>query len=433
MEKASLQVWRDLYTHYEHVGSLAPTESGWRFEYDADYSGQPISVRLPVRPGSFSEEDTRIFFSALSPEGSARAGLLRELRASPDEYEPLIRRLNDESQGALVFTVDDVAPGSSARYEKLDDGFFDRFTSSPAEVAVETMGLARLSLSGAMAKTGLYRSPQGEWYLPVGAAPSTHIVKAGGNSFPLEVLNEALCLETARRCGYDVPHVEVLEGNGGLLLAVERYDRAIGADARKVDDLPVPMRLHQEDFCQVCGLLGSMKYEPTEGEYLARAATQVGRCCANGFGETMLFVSYVLFDYLIGNCDNHLKNYSILYSNDWNTLEMAPRYDVVCTTVYPRLAKEMGVSLQRSRSILGLTPAALESAIMAAKLPVPLVMSEFDELSGTMPGALESARDSLVAQGFEDARRVADTIRDGMMKRISFAFEEGDALSLESG
>ena len=425
-----LFVWRDCYDYYEQVGRLLLDDAGWLFSYRPDYSGPPISTRLPIQVESFSASETASFFSALSPEGQVKAEFLRALRAESNEYEPLLQRLNDESQGALVFSAANEVPGSNAAYLPLDPGFFERFAASPQSVAFETMGRTRLSLAGAMAKVGLYRSSSGKWFLPIGAAPSNYIVKAGSSLFPHEVLNEALCLETARKCDYDVPSVEVLETAAGPLLAIERYDRIIPDSPRLIDGLPVPRRLHQEDFCQLCGLPSSWKYEPTNGSYLGLGASNITRTCANAFGETQLFVSYVLFDYLIGNCDNHLKNFSILYSEDWRVLQVAPRYDIVSTTLYSNLFTEMGVSLQPSRSIFSLKQRTLEATLAAAKLPTKLGMDEFNELASTIPGALDNARDYLVERGFPDARRVADVIRDGILKRAAFSFDVDSALTL---
>lgn len=57
--------------------------------------------------------------------------------------------------------------------------------------------------------------------------------------------------------------------------------------------------------------------------------------------EASLILEYVLFDYLVGNCDNHLKNYALLYNPAWRTREVAPLYDVMSTVAYPSIYKEM--------------------------------------------------------------------------------------------
>ena len=57
------------------------------------------------------------------------------------------------------------------------------------------MGMAsRLSFAGAQSKVGLYHvgdDPLEGWYVPRGAAPTTHIVKAPTRVFPNQTVNEA--------------------------------------------------------------------------------------------------------------------------------------------------------------------------------------------------------------------------------------------------
>ena len=44
----------------------------------------------------------------------------------------------------------------------------------------------------------------------------------------------------------------------------------------------------------------------------------------------------VIFNFLIGNCDAHGKNFSLLYLGE---LQLAPLYDVVCTLYYDDIEK----------------------------------------------------------------------------------------------
>ena len=44
-----------------------------------------------------------------------------------------------------------------------------------------------------------------------------------------------------------------------------------------------------------------------------------------------------MFNFLIGNCDAHAKNYAILYKN--GVPRFAPAYDLLCTMVYEKLSR----------------------------------------------------------------------------------------------
>ena len=342
------------------------------------------------------------------------------LHAGRDEFAPFLERLNDESVGALLFSAGDEPPYRAAAYEEAGSSFLEELAYRPLETAVRTMGATRLSLSGAMAKVGLFRDAgSGRWYFPLGGAPSTHILKAAdGKRFPLETVNEALCPGAARRCGLPAASCELVDcGAGEPLLAVRRFDRVDGPGARLISGMAAPLRLHQEDFCQVESL--ALKYEPTDGDYLGLICRSASSHCANAFGERALLAQYTLFHYLVGNCDNHLKNYSLLYDRDWGVREVAPLYDVVSTVLYPDLYLEMGVSFGGDRRIDHATQASIDAAAKASGLPPRMVRSFLDELAQALPGALEEEADALTRQGFPAARKLLGQIAKGVGSRAA--------------
>ena len=419
-----IHVWRDVYGAYEHVGLIEAMEDHARFRYDGGYCGPAVSVRLPVRKEPFSERDTEVFFSALVPEGQTRIDFLDALRAGRNEYSPLLERLNNESSGGLVFSTGDMEPGAGRAYIPLDSNTFEELARTPGPIAEDIVGKTRLSLAGAMAKIGLYRDPKtGEWFLPEGTAPSTHIVKAGDDRlFPHEILNEALCLELARLCDLPVEEFELIGTDAGPLLAVRRFDRPIPDNPLQAGGHPLPRRLHQEDLCQAGGT--KLKYEPTGANYLRFATSAASRFCGNGFGNAMMVFYYTAFSYLVGNCDNHLKNISLLYRADWTDREVAPLYDVLDTTVYARLKEAMGISLSPSRSIFGVTRETVRETVIDAGMPADIVLREFSSLADEAIDKFEDAVENIMGMGFPKVERLAHIMRRGIRLRASFAFDE---------
>ena len=57
----------------------------------------------------------------------------------------------------------------------------------------------------------------------------------------------------------------------------------------------------------------------------------------------------LVFNVLIGNCDAHGKNYSLLYYSPAPSL--APLYDLLSTTVYRELTKRLSMSIDGAREI----------------------------------------------------------------------------------
>jgi len=430
MMSEQLQVFREFSGDYQHIGSLVLNEEKASFTYAESYldarNAQGISLCLPLQEVPFSPEVTRTFFEGLLPEGDFRRALAWTLHLGVDSYSKMLARLNNESTGALIFWLGEPSDNSSLlenrSYEFFTSENLERFSKQPRSVALETGMASRLSLAGAQAKLGLYHQgndPADGWFLPLGSAPSTHIVKASDGTFPHQTVNEALCLATARYLGFDTAESFLISASGAEpMLAIKRFDRIVVENAPVSNGLSIPRRLHQEDFCQAAGLPSFMKYEPTDGRYLNLAAHAIARSVENPFGDRMVFFSRVLFDFFIGNCDNHLKNHSFLWSASWRSRELSPLYDITCTTFYPELAKEMGVSLSPSRRVDGVTKSDILASAASVNIDEKLAWLYYEELREDFLPALEKAELELINHGYQEASLIADFIRKDFIKRL---------------
>jgi serine/threonine-protein kinase HipA len=113
----------------------------------------------------------------------------------------------------------------------------------------------RLSLAGAQDKVAV-RIEGDEISLPLGGAPSTHILKPGMQHCVGVVFNEALTMNLATAMGMPAAKVETRTVEDVESLLVERYDRTHRENGRAT----VLERLHQEDFCQAQNIVSEMKY-----------------------------------------------------------------------------------------------------------------------------------------------------------------------------
>jgi len=426
-----LQVFREFKGSYQFTGSLTLLDSNATFAYAVEYlnvrDAQSISLAFPLREKHFTPDETRSFFEGLLPEGDLHKMLAWSLHLGTDSYPEMLARLNNESTGALVFSYEESSNGDSLiknrAYVPFSSEDLVRFSRQPRSVALESGMASRLSLAGAQAKLGLYHvgtDPALGWFLPMGSAPSTHIIKASDGSFPYQIINEALCLLTANYLGFATAESFLIPQNDAEpLLAVKRFDRTIDDDTEAIDGLNVPRRLHQEDFCQAAGLLSFMKYEPTDGNFLNLASMLLSRSVANPFGDRMMFFNRILFDFLIGNCDNHLKNHSILWSANWRSRELSPLYDITCTTFYPELVQEMGISLCSSRKIGDITRRDILSSAESISIDEKLAWSQYKELCEGFLPALKKAEQELIHKGYKDTSIIADFIRKDAAQRLS--------------
>lgn len=430
-----LNVYREVLGAYELVGSIERDGmADATFAYEASYldspTARPLSNSLPLDARAADPGATLAFFEGLLPEGSLRKLFASAVHSDVRDFPALLSRLNNESVGALVFMGEDEArDGARDRsYQPLLASRLGEFAQRPEATALE-MGMAsRLSLAGAQTKIGLYHhsdDPASGWYLPRGSAPSTHILKveSPGSPFAGQTLNEALCLLTARYAGFDAANFFLIPMGDDLppLLAVERFDRVVMPDAPTVCGLPLPYRCHQEDLCQAGGIPSYLKYEPTDGRYLSLGARILSRASTNPFGDSRFFFESVLFDFVIGNCDNHLKNRSVLWSLDWGTRELSPLYDATCTTMYPQLDREMGISLCASRRIDDVTPDDIALAGKPFRLSSEACWRMYQSVRRDVLEALGRAEDTLRAQGFSGVSPIAEHIRTDLETRAPWS------------
>ena len=424
----ALSVFREYQNAYQLVGSLEHQGTTARFRYAqsylADASASAISVALPLRGEAFSYEETHNFFEGLLPEGELRTLIARTLHLDVRAYAALLARLNNESIGALVFSLDGRTPLQNRSYELFDEERLRDFARQPLRIAVDASLTTRLSLAGAQTKIGLYcHQAEGQddrWYLPKGLASSTHIIKAPSEVFPLQTVNEAFCLGLAKSLGIRTAnHFLIALEAAEPLLAIERFDRFYADNALQIGGLAVPSRMHQEDFCQATQLPSYMKYEPTDGNFLNRVARTLDQEVAKPLEDRLEFSDRVMLDYLVGNCDNHLKNYSLLRSEDWLTCGLSPHYDVTCTTYYPSLAREMGISLCESRRIDDVAAANILEAAKRVGIPAAIGKQRYIDLLQKMPAAIDATSKSLSSQSFSQVRDIAQFVKKELASKVS--------------
>ena len=119
---------------------------------------------------------------------------------------------------------------------------------------------------------------------------------------------------------------------------MKRFDRQELCDG-------VVQRLHQEDFCQALSIPPELKYEDEGGPGVAQSQELLRRVVNQPAADRLIFLRMLIFHYLVGNADAHAKNYALLYSSDADTPSLAPIYDVLCTAVYPSLAKNLAMRI----------------------------------------------------------------------------------------
>lgn len=223
---------------------------------------------------------------------------------------------------------------------QLDDLFSGLESLTGANVT------SRLSLAGTQGKVGLAHAPDIDssegWLQPIEGAASTHILKASARSRIEEL--ELICMGAAEACNVRASQSDALM-LGRPVISSERYDRITSVDGQGLH----AARLHQEDLAQAFGAIPGPKYSEVAGGAYHALAQPLYERSPEALADVDQLAHVAVFDYLIGNCDNHLKNLSIIHSG--KAIRLAPAYDLVRTTYFDLLAREMGMGRRRMRGI----------------------------------------------------------------------------------
>ncbi|MCR4734290.1 MAG: type II toxin-antitoxin system HipA family toxin [Treponema sp.] len=376
----------------EKAGSLESTDNrGVIFIYDKNYlmnkNAVPLSASLPLQSEEFPQKQCIPFFSGLLPEEDSRKKIADYLHISETSTLKLLEALGGECAGLIsILTEGDSLSTetsyslNSENYELLDDkklsDFIEKMNTRPLIKADDKL---RLSLAGAQEKLALAKI-NGEWYLPLNGAPSTHILKpTRTGSLSSLAINEYICMKLAKSFGLPVPEVDLLKIAGKDVFVIERYDR--------INDGNFIQRLHQEDFCQALGIMSTSKYQNDGGPGIADIFNTITKVCTVPVLESQKFLRYVIFNYLMGNCDSHGKNYSLLYKND--RVELSPLYDVVSTVIYPGLTEKLSMKIGKHYEIQKVSKEDFSLLAESLNIKYSLFQKIFDDFGKKYINAFE--------------------------------------------
>lgn len=155
------------------------------------------------------------------------------------------------------------------------------------------------------------------------AQGGTYILKPQSEFYPELPENEAISMTLAARVGIDVPvHGMVYSRDKSMTYFIKRFDRVSGKN-----------KVNLEDFSQLSRVERDVKYKSSMEQVV-----DMLRYCTFPKIEAMELFKRTLFNFLIGNEDMHLKNFSLITRN--NKITLAPAYDFVNSTIVLRGSQE---------------------------------------------------------------------------------------------
>jgi len=327
------------------VGQLIQDENGQlAFHYAESWLNNakavPLSHSLLLRKEKFSRNECRGFFAGILPDESKREIIARNLGISAGNDFAMLEQIGGECAGAVTFIpAGEKLPERNYSYRPLTGAKLAEILKMlPRRPLMAGEDGIRLSLAGAQDKIAVHVHDN-QISIPLGGAPSTHILKPAIEHFEGIVFNEAFCMKLAHAIGLQTAKAEVGKVEDIDYLLIERYDRTVLKDASGAESLE---RQHQEDFCQALGVIPDNKYQNEGGPSLKQCFDLLRELSSAPVIDLQGLLDAVIFNFLIGNHDAHGKNFSLLYGSE---TRLAPLYDVLSTAYYPDLAKKMAMKI----------------------------------------------------------------------------------------
>lgn len=91
-----------IYNFGKLAGILSELENGYSFKYDENYSGEPISLAMPIYQREFVYSEFPPFFDGLLPEGTQLEALLRQTKIDRNDYLSQLIEIGEDLVGSIT-------------------------------------------------------------------------------------------------------------------------------------------------------------------------------------------------------------------------------------------------------------------------------------------------------------------------------------------
>ncbi|SDP09167.1 serine/threonine-protein kinase HipA [Mucilaginibacter sp. OK268] len=249
--------------------------------------------------------------------------------------------------------------GTSSFHEKCSKRFFGTAKVPELELnnkLLKTLGEQtineRIAVTGVQPKLSVTLKKTKEHNrLTIVGLWGEYILKPQHPGFPEMPQSEDLTMHLASL--FKMPtcdHTLMEASDGSLVYLARRFDRVKGH------------KVHMEDFCQLSEFLTENKYK---GSYEKIGKLILKYCTQTGF-DALTYFEMVLFSFLTGNNDMHLKNFSVLYGDEG--VSLSPAYDLLnVNLVNPQDDEELALTINGKKKRIGLS----DFDVLARSMNIP--------------------------------------------------------------
>ncbi|MDY0122503.1 MAG: HipA domain-containing protein [Sulfurimonas sp.] len=187
-----------------------------------------------------------------------------------------------------------------------------------------------------------------------------YIIKTWGEEYQDLALNEHFCLRIAKKAGIKTANNRLSKNNKFLI--VEKF--TLKDDGGFFG------------FEEILSLMEKNKENKYDGSY-EQVAKIIYQYTTNKKESMIAFYKTVLINYLLKNGDAHLKNFGLLYEDDFSHIFYSPVYDIVNTVAY--IHKDKPALMLKGKKIWWAKEALIEFGCKSCLLSKSEALSYYDE------------------------------------------------------
>ena len=212
-----------------------------------------------------------------------------------------------------------------------------------------------------------------------------YILKSPSKEYRELPQNEDLTMHLANIVKIKVAqHCLIRLHSGELAYITKRFDR------NKKSKIAV------EDFCQLSENLTEHKYRGS----IEKVAKITNKYTTNKGLEILRLFELVLFCYLTGNADMHLKNFALL-ENTFGEYELAPAFDLLSTAlVIPDDKEESALTINGKKSRI--TKGDFDTLASSMDINEKVIFRIYNKFNSVLPTWIEFIKQSYLSKAMQD-------------------------------
>ncbi len=297
----------NVYVNKKHIGNLAFEDEKYIFNYLLGAS-ELVSLTMPIRTASWNNKKLHPIFQMNLPEGA--------LKEVIKNHFSKIKKMDDMNLLRLVGAYVLGRVKFKEIIENEDNLALENIlTSSKQNLFSELMDkfAIRSGISGVQPKLLLKAHNKTTMKF------EHYIIKSWEKEYPNLALNEFFCMRAIANAKLLTPKFYLSDDFSMFIM--KRFD--IKADNSY---------LGFEDMCVLTARNTEDKYDGSYEEITRVIKDNIP--AQNRKKSLKIIFKAIIMNHFLKNGDGHLKNYGILYENDYSDSFLAPIYDVITTTIY---------------------------------------------------------------------------------------------------